>query len=51
MTCCPGVGLPNIETNEAQQPALYLWRRLVPQSGGPGTFRGGQSLEYRLRGL
>ncbi|MBK5218414.1 MAG: hydantoinase B/oxoprolinase family protein [Thermoleophilia bacterium] len=45
LTCTPGVGLPNVETNEAQQPALYLWRRLVPQSGGPGTFRGGQALE------
>ncbi|HTR75251.1 MAG TPA: hydantoinase B/oxoprolinase family protein [Solirubrobacterales bacterium] len=45
LTCTPGVGLPNIETNEAQQPALYLWRRLVPQSGGPGTFRGGQAID------
>lgn len=45
LTCTPGVGLPNVETNEAQQPALYLWRRLVPQSGGPGAFRGGQALD------
>jgi N-methylhydantoinase B len=45
LTATPGVGLPNIETNEAQQPALYLWRRLVPQSGGPGTFRGGQAID------
>jgi N-methylhydantoinase B len=45
LTSTPGVGLPNVETNEAHQPALYLWRRLVPQSGGPGMFRGGQALE------
>ena len=44
-TCMPGVGLNSIETNEALQPALYLWRRLVPNSGGPGIFRGGQGLE------
>lgn len=40
-----GCGLPSIETNEASQPALYLWRRLMPNSGGPGMFRGGQALE------
>jgi N-methylhydantoinase B len=44
-TVMPGVGLPSIETNEALQPALYLWRRLVPNSGGPGIYRGGQALE------
>ncbi|MBS1889223.1 MAG: hydantoinase B/oxoprolinase family protein [Actinobacteria bacterium] len=44
-TCMPGVGLNSIETNEALQPALYLWRRLVPNSGGPGIHRGGQGLE------
>lgn len=45
LTTCPGIGVPNIETNEAQQPALYAWRRLNPNSGGPGTYRGGQSFE------
>lgn len=44
-TCMPGVGLNSIETNEALQPALYLWRRLVPNSGGAGIHRGGQALE------
>lgn len=40
-----GVGLPSIETNEANNPVLYHWRRLVPNSGGPGLHRGGLSLE------
>lgn len=44
-TCMPGVGLPSIETNEGLQPALYLSRRLVANSGGPGLYRGGQALE------
>jgi N-methylhydantoinase B len=44
-TCMPGAGLPSIETNEGLQPALYLSRRLVPNSGGPGLYRGGQALE------
>lgn len=51
-TCMPGVGLNSIETNEALQPALYLWRKLVPNSGGPGLHRGGQALEiaFAIRG-
>jgi N-methylhydantoinase B len=40
-----GCGLAEVETHEAQDPALFLWRRLVPNSGGPGQFRGGQSLD------
>ena len=40
-----GLGLPSVETTESLQPALYLWRRLQQNSGGPGTTRGGQSLE------
>jgi N-methylhydantoinase B len=40
-----GVGLPSVETNEANNPVLYHWRRLVPNSGGPGLYRGGLSLE------
>jgi len=44
-TTTPGIALPSIETTEAQQPALYLWRRLVADSGGPGLHRGGQAIE------
>ena len=45
VTPLAGVGLPSVETNEATAPALYLWRSLVPNSGGPGIYRGGQALE------
>lgn len=51
-TVMSGVGLNSVETNEALQPALYLWRRLVANSGGPGIYRGGQGLEiaFAIRG-
>ncbi|WP_214106654.1 hydantoinase B/oxoprolinase family protein [Acrocarpospora catenulata] len=45
MTISPGVGLPSVEINESQQPALYLWRTLNKNSGGPGIHRGGLSME------
>lgn len=47
-TTLVGVGLPSVETNEATAPALYLWRRLLPNSGGAGIYRGGQALEVGL---
>lgn len=31
----------DVEINEFSFPILYLWRREEPDSGGPGTFRGG----------
>jgi N-methylhydantoinase B len=37
--------IPNIETNEQDFPVLYLFRRHVTDSGGPGRFRGGMSGE------
>ena len=37
--------MPNIEEQEAEYPVLYLFRRHLPDSGGPGTFRGGRSGE------
>ncbi len=44
-TCMTGCGLSDLETHEAADPVLFLWRKMVPNSGGPGQFRGGQSLE------
>jgi N-methylhydantoinase B len=35
MTC------PNVEEEEEEFPVLYLWRRELPDSGGPGQWRGG----------
>jgi N-methylhydantoinase B len=36
----------NVEHHELRAPLLYLYRRVVPDSGGPGKFRGGLSHEY-----
>jgi N-methylhydantoinase B len=33
--------IPSIEASEAEYPVLYLFRRQVRDSGGPGRFRGG----------
>ncbi|HEY4277956.1 MAG TPA: hydantoinase B/oxoprolinase family protein [Conexibacter sp.] len=45
LTCTTGGGIPDIENHEGADPVLFLWRRLVANSGGPGQFRGGQSLD------
>jgi N-methylhydantoinase B len=37
--------MPNIEDQEAEYPVLYLYRRHLQDSGGPGRFRGGRSGE------
>jgi N-methylhydantoinase B len=34
---------PNVESLELIMPVLYLYRRLLPDTGGPGRHRGGQS--------
>jgi N-methylhydantoinase A len=39
----PLPSIANVETNENFAPILYLYRRFVPDSGGPGKFRGGRS--------
>jgi N-methylhydantoinase B len=36
----------NVESQELNTPLLYLYRRAVPDSGGPGKFRGGVCHEY-----
>jgi N-methylhydantoinase B len=41
----PQVAMPNVEETEAFYPLLMLWRRVVPDSGGAGRFRGGNSME------
>jgi N-methylhydantoinase B len=37
--------LPNIEHTEQTFPLLFLYRKEVPDSGGPGRYRGGLSAE------
>ena len=36
----------NVESQELNTPIRYLYRRAVPDSGGPGKFRGGVCHEY-----
>jgi N-methylhydantoinase B len=56
-TCCDGLDaaammcqvnnqLPDVESNENLYPMLYLWKRLQPDSGGPGAQRGGLGLDF-----
>ena len=45
LTCTTGGGIPDIENHEGADPVLFLWRRLVPNSGGPGETRGGMALD------
>jgi N-methylhydantoinase B len=45
LTCTTGGGIPDIENHEGADPVLFLWRRLVANSGGPGLMRGGNSLD------
>jgi N-methylhydantoinase B len=45
LTCMTGCGIPDVETHEAMDPVLWLWRRISPNSGGPGYYRGGQGIE------
>ena len=47
-TCMTGCGLRDVETGEASDPIFYLWRKIIPNSGGPGQFRGGQGIEEAI---
>jgi N-methylhydantoinase B len=44
----PQVAMPNVEETEAFYPFLHLWRRIVPDSGGAGRYRGGNSMELAV---
>jgi N-methylhydantoinase B len=44
----PGSLMPNVEYAEQYFPVLYLYRRELVDSGGPGRFRGGNSAVLAL---
>jgi N-methylhydantoinase B len=44
----PQVAMPNVEETESFYPFLHLWRRVVPDSGGAGRYRGGNSMELAV---
>src|SRR5690606_22289612 len=48
-TTSPGGTCANVEVNEAHYPLLYLARRELADSGGPGRWRGGVGTETALR--
>jgi N-methylhydantoinase B len=41
----PGLVYPDVETVEQTYPVRYLWKRLRPDAGGAGRFRGGASVD------
>lgn len=45
LTCTTGGGIPDIETHEGADPVLFLWRRVIADSGGPGQMRSGLGLD------
>lgn len=46
--CVPRPSIANVESNEAGGPLLYLYRRLVPDTAGPGRRRGGAAVGLAL---
>lgn len=50
--CGLGNGVPAIEIEESTGPMMVLWRKIRPNSGGAGIFRGGQgsSMGMAIRG-
>jgi N-methylhydantoinase B len=45
LTCTTGGGIPDVENHEGADPVLFLWKRLIANSGGAGQTRGGESLD------
>ena len=46
--CVPRPGISNVESNEANGPFLYLYRRLLADTGGAGRTRGGTTVGLAL---
>jgi N-methylhydantoinase B len=42
----PAIRLQNVERNESHLPLLYLYRKFIPDTGGPGRNRGGHSVGH-----
>lgn len=40
-----GARIPELEVYEHDGPTRFLWKRVAPNSGGPGARRGGQGIE------
>ncbi|MBS1895519.1 MAG: hydantoinase B/oxoprolinase family protein [Actinobacteria bacterium] len=44
----PTTRVPNTETSELYFPARFLYKRIVPDSGGAGKYRGGAIIEWAV---
>jgi N-methylhydantoinase B len=44
----PVARTPNVEAMEVGVPIMYLFRRLIRDSGGPGKYRGGLTTEFAM---
>jgi len=44
----PTQQIPNVESHEEFHPILFLFRRIAPDTGGPGKYRGGMALEEAI---
>ena len=42
----PAIRLQNVERNESHAPVLYIYRKFIPDTGGPGRHRGGISVGH-----
>ncbi len=42
----PAIRLQNVERNESHAPVLYMYRKFIPDTGGPGRNRGGISVGH-----
>jgi N-methylhydantoinase B len=51
LSAITGAGLAQVETHESRVPIMFLWRRLMQDSGAPGAFRGGGAMDlaFQLR--
>ncbi|MCW2993098.1 MAG: N-methylhydantoinase [Conexibacter sp.] len=43
-----GCGVADVEIDETANPGMVLWRKVAPNSGGAGTFRGGMGIDMAL---
>jgi N-methylhydantoinase B len=46
--CMSGCDMPDVEMEETSQPGMILWRRVAPDTGGAGLYRGGLGVASAL---
>jgi N-methylhydantoinase B len=46
--CMTGCGVADVEIEETANPGMVLWRKVAPNTGGAGAYRGGMGLDMAL---